>query len=97
MFIIYLFIIIINPPAPRSWQTLEIEDMTSKSRMELLRAELASLGKTLTTVQEHSILDHCDECNCSPIYVVLLANDIARYTNPVAINPALRPMTFVYR
>ena len=70
---------------PRSWQTLEIEDMTSKSRMELLRAELASLGKTLTTVQEHSILDHCDECNCSPIYVVLLANDIARYARLVKL------------
>ncbi|KAI0213397.1 Nephrocystin-3 [Lamellibrachia satsuma] len=66
------------PQSWKSWPTVEIEDLTSKSRMELLRAELASLGKSLTTGQEHSILEHCDECSCSPLYISLLANDIAR-------------------
>ena len=63
----------------RSWPTLRLEQLSIKAVKELVRAELSSHGHSLTQKQEKRLLTHCRlPETCSPLYVVTLANDLAR-------------------
>ena len=63
----------------RSWPTLRIEELSNKSVKELLRAELASHGRSLNEEQESRILTHCRSPQTTvPLYVVVLASELAK-------------------
>lgn len=62
-----------------SWPTLRIEELNNKNVKELLRAEMASQGRTLTEQQESRILTHCrSPQTTAPLYVVVLASELAK-------------------
>lgn len=67
------------PQAWKSWPSLVIEEMNSRSVKDLLCAELSTYGATLSTDQENVILTHCvTPSTRSPLYLVLLTSFISR-------------------
>ncbi len=67
------------PTLSRFWPSVQIEQLSNKAVKELLHAELASLGKSLSDQQQSAILTHCrTPATCNPLYVVLLASSLAR-------------------
>ncbi|ELT90543.1 hypothetical protein CAPTEDRAFT_219276 [Capitella teleta] len=67
------------PASWRSWPCLNLTELNTKAVKELSRAEMATLGRSLTEEQEGRILTYCrSPGTCCPLYVVLLANDLAR-------------------
>ena len=63
----------------RSWPTLHLNELSNKEVRELVRAELSSYGHSLSSEQENRLLTHCrSPATCVPLYVVVVANDLAR-------------------
>ena len=66
----------------RFWPVVHLEELSNKNIKELLHAELASLGKSVRQEDELRILTHCRTPATSyPLYVILIATDIARYVS----------------
>ncbi|KAK2146989.1 hypothetical protein LSH36_575g02042 [Paralvinella palmiformis] len=67
------------PSSWKFWPVVHLEELSNKNIKELLHAELASLGKSMSQDEEMRLLTHCRTPATSyPLYVILIATDIAR-------------------
>ncbi|XP_074659416.1 nephrocystin-3-like [Tubulanus polymorphus] len=70
------------PQSWRSWPTLRLQPLGTRSIKELLRIELSSFGLSLNADQESYVLTHCrTSATCNPLYVTVLISDICRCNN----------------
>ena len=78
------------PAQWRAWPELHIDPLSNKCVKELLRAELSSIGCSITAEQENRIIQHCNTpATCLPLYIVVLISDVAKCSSAEQVDQRL--------